>query len=228
VADNAAAPGRSFVLTAQVLSGNQPVSGLADETVTFLDGTRALGTARLDGSGHATLTTPVLDPGAHFLSASFGGDTSFSSSASAGQKTIVPPSVTPQAVDGPKVVGAKLMRGKRRAVMLVLTFDNALDPGRAGNLANFHLAGPLRANKKRGKTDPVVRLTGAAYDAIARTVTITPHATINARNTYRLTVVGTGAGGITDTLGNPLDGARTGKPGSDYVANLTQGVVSPA
>ena len=37
---------------------------------------------------------------------------------------------------------------------------------------------------------------------------------------YSLTVAGTSPGGLTSASGMPLDGAGTGRPGNDYLANL--------
>jgi hypothetical protein len=45
--------------------------------VTFYDGGSVLGTASLDGSGTAVLTTAALTPSGHSISASYGGDANF-------------------------------------------------------------------------------------------------------------------------------------------------------
>ncbi len=50
------------------------VSAGATGTVTFLDGSTPIGTAALDGSGRATLTTSALAPGTYGITASYGGD----------------------------------------------------------------------------------------------------------------------------------------------------------
>jgi len=49
--------------------------GAASGTVTFTDGSTPLGTATLDGLGHATLTVPSLSAGNHPITASYSGDT---------------------------------------------------------------------------------------------------------------------------------------------------------
>jgi hypothetical protein len=51
-------------------------------TVTFKDGAAVLGTAPLDGSGRATLTTSALAVGSHSITATYGGDTNFNGSSS--------------------------------------------------------------------------------------------------------------------------------------------------
>ena len=83
------------MLTASPLSGYalQPitlsatVSGtgatIPTGTVTFYDGATALGSASLDNTGHAALTTSALTGGTHLLHAVYNGDSNFASSASA-------------------------------------------------------------------------------------------------------------------------------------------------
>ena len=51
-------------------------------TVTFLDDGTAVGTVALDGSGSATLTTSTLPAGSHLITATYSGNTDFSSSQS--------------------------------------------------------------------------------------------------------------------------------------------------
>jgi hypothetical protein len=64
--------GQSVKLTARVTP--QSGSNLATGTVTFLEATTSLGTAQLDPSGAATLSTASLAVGTHMISASYGGD----------------------------------------------------------------------------------------------------------------------------------------------------------
>ena len=59
--------GESVVLTAEVLSGGEPVSG---ETVSFYDGNTLLGTDETDTDGIATYTASSLSVGSHSLTAS--------------------------------------------------------------------------------------------------------------------------------------------------------------
>ncbi len=50
------------------------VSGTATGLITFLDGSNSIGTANLDSSGAATLTTSNLGVGSHRITASYSGD----------------------------------------------------------------------------------------------------------------------------------------------------------
>lgn len=54
-----------------------PGSGVPTKTVTFYDGTQALGEVPLNSAGVATLSTSLLLPGAHTLSAEYSGDGNF-------------------------------------------------------------------------------------------------------------------------------------------------------
>jgi hypothetical protein len=75
---NPSAGGQGVTYTATVTgSGGTPTS-----TVTFLNGVTRIGTGTLNGSGVATLTTSSLIVGAHSITATYGGDTNFTSSTS--------------------------------------------------------------------------------------------------------------------------------------------------
>jgi hypothetical protein len=72
--------GQPVTLTATVT----PTSGTGTPTgtVTFSQGTTSLGTATLNSSGQATITTSALAPGADPITASYSGDTNFAPSTS--------------------------------------------------------------------------------------------------------------------------------------------------
>jgi len=72
---------QSVTFTAAV-TANSPGSGIPTGTVTFKDGNTTLGTPTLDGTGHATFTTSTLSVASHSITASYGGSSSFNSSAS--------------------------------------------------------------------------------------------------------------------------------------------------
>ena len=67
-----AVAGQPVTFVARVAAGSVPATG----TVTFFDGSTPLGTATLDSSGQATLTTSALSAGAYAITASYGGDAS--------------------------------------------------------------------------------------------------------------------------------------------------------
>ncbi len=73
--------GQSVTFTATVAPVS-PGAGSPSGTVTFKDGTTAIGTGTLSG-GTATLTTSSLSTGSHNLTASYGGSTNFAASSGA-------------------------------------------------------------------------------------------------------------------------------------------------
>ncbi len=95
--------GATLHLTATVaLATGETADGPLTGQVTFADGATSLGTASLDGSGHATLAVNTLAVGSHILVASYGGATNYAISSSAPitqqvQKTATTVSVTQSA-----------------------------------------------------------------------------------------------------------------------------------
>src|SRR5262249_22247930 len=67
-----------------------------------------------------------------------------------------------------------------------------------------------------------IPISSAVYDPTSHTVTLRPKARVNLHKLYTLTVVGTGARGMSDSSGTLLDGASNGKPGSNFVTKLTE------
>ncbi len=65
-----------------------PGSGTPTGTVTFKDGNTKLGTAKVNGSGTATLNAKALSTGAHTITASYGGDKNFAAGSSTLAQTV--------------------------------------------------------------------------------------------------------------------------------------------
>jgi uncharacterized delta-60 repeat protein len=84
--------GQAVTLTATV-SANSPGSGTPTGTVTFTNGATTLGTATLS-NGTATLTTSALPVGTDTVTATYGGDANFTTSAGTTTATVVPNSTT--------------------------------------------------------------------------------------------------------------------------------------
>jgi hypothetical protein len=85
--------GQPITLTATVAGTPAQTPG---GTVVFRDGTTILGLGTLDNTGNASLTTTTLAPGGHSLSASYLGDSNFSSSASTVTSATVRTTITGQ------------------------------------------------------------------------------------------------------------------------------------
>ena len=79
-----ASPLSGYALQPITLSATVAGTGTAipTGTVTFYDGTSALGSSPLDNTGHATFTTSTLTGGTHLLHAVYNGDSTFASSTS--------------------------------------------------------------------------------------------------------------------------------------------------
>ena len=70
-------------------------------------------------------------------------------------------------------------------------------------------------------------ISAAIYDPIEHSVTLVPADRLLAlRASYRLTVIGTGPLGVTDSTGALLDGLNNNKPGSNYVKVFSQHYLS--
>jgi Bacterial Ig-like domain (group 3) len=203
---NPAAQGQAVTYTA-VVSDNAipPPQG----TVTFLDGTTVLGTAPLNfnsvtNEDVATFTTSVLPAGAHTITASYSGDANVLASTSTALTQQVNSSAI---VDGPTVTNLQRFGFHAQPTMLVLTFSEALNPTQAQNVANYVVTG--------GSVTYTV--SSAVYNPANNTVTLHFSQKLNVHNTYTITVNGTAPNGLTSAGGALLDGANTGKPGSNYV-----------
>ena len=189
--------------------------GLPPGTVTFRDGTKVLGTATLNTAGHATLTTAALTAGRHAITATYNGSSQFATSGSAALSQLVN-SATPVVVDGPRITRVQRFGLHTQPSTIVLTFNAPLNVFTAQNVANYLLTGPSPATRP-------FRILSAVYNATTHTVTLHPaqRLDIHPRFRYTLLVNGSAAGGVTGTSGRLLDGAGTGKPGSNYVTILS-------
>jgi hypothetical protein len=198
----------TFTAVAGRRSGENDPSG----TITFtIDGVAAspvemgeLGEGQLG----ATFVTALLSVGIHQVTATYSGDERFKSSASTVIVQMVnavdPP---PAAGSGPMVMSLARYGFHMKPTRLVLTFDQALDPTSAHDVRNYRLVGP------GGRS---IAIGSAVYDVAARTVTLRPMKLMSLQVRYTLTINGTSPAGLRGTSGQLLDGARTGRPGSDH------------
>jgi virginiamycin B lyase len=84
---NPSAYGEPVTFTATV-TANAASAATPGGTVIFTEGANTLGSAPLDGSGHASFTTSFLGPGSHTITATYGGDFHFSGSAGSVTQTV--------------------------------------------------------------------------------------------------------------------------------------------
>jgi len=209
--------GQEVTFTAVVSPGAS--AGTPAGSVTFtVDGTpeTPVPLQVVRGNDQASFSVATLSAGQHTISATFNGDTTFAASTVHGPfiQTVNPVAQGNGAppLDGPTVEFLKRYGIHMQPTVLVLTFNDGLDSTSAQDLGNYKLVGPA------GRS---IRISSAAYDPTSNTVTLRPRTRIDLHDSYQLTVIGTGAGGVTDSHGTLLDGADDGQPGSNYTATLT-------
>ena len=121
----------------------------------------------------------------------------------------------------PAVVDLQRFGFHDQPTILVVTFSMPLDAARAQDVANYRIVtmgGPGRGGSLQGH---VTRVSKAVYDAAAQTVTLHMAQRLDIHNLYRITITGTSPGGLMGTGGTPLDGAGTGKTGSNFVSVIS-------
>jgi Bacterial Ig-like domain (group 3)/Beta-propeller repeat len=192
--------------------------------VTFaIDGKAGAPVAIRDVNGQevATMTTSTLAAGKHTVTASYAGNDTFASSVSnTVTATVDVPSPAPMpttvATDGPLVMNFQRFGYHAQPTVLVLTFNKDLDPTTADNPANYKIV-PLGPHGKFGPAIVIKRIT---YNAAAWTVTLHPSQRLNVHNRFELIVDGTSTHAVADRALQTLDGAKTGKAGSDYAGMI--------
>ncbi len=127
---------------------------------------------------------------------------------------------------GAKVVSLQRFGFHAQPTRLVVGFSEGLDAARAQNPANYQLVAPGRDGRFGTRDDVRIGVSSARYDAASRTVTLHPIRRLNLHRVYQLTVIGTGAGGLTDRFGYPMDGNGDGRPGGNFVARITRATLA--
>ena len=120
---NPSQQGSSVTLTASVAATVAGVTRTPSGTVTFLDGASSLGSGTLSG-GHATLTTSVLTPGTHAITARYGGDLRFVPSVSTVLSQVVNSSAKPSFALSAAPGSATLQKGQSASFTITVTPSN--------------------------------------------------------------------------------------------------------
>ena len=175
----------------------------------------------VNGKDEAVLAISSLAKGSHMIRAAYSGDASFSGN---GVGSTLVQTVNPAAPpngDGPTIESVKRFGVHMHPTVLVISFNDPLDPVSAVNLTNYRVTNPA---------GQLVRIKSAVFDAQSNTVTLHPAYRINLHHTYRFEIIGTGASGVRNTEGLLLDGAGNGTPSSNYSGTLTwrNAVLTPA
>ena len=140
--------GQGVSLVATVSAPGGPPTG----TVTFSDGGTILGTAALDGSGTATLTTVALSVGGHSITATYSGDPSLVAAQSGSASTSVAPSGTSVVLVPHPVLKKKKVKSE------VLTAE--IEPSAPGGGVPTGIVTFELITKKKKKTKTKVLATG--------------------------------------------------------------------
>jgi uncharacterized repeat protein (TIGR01451 family) len=125
-------------------------------------------------------------------------------------------------VTAPSVTYSKLTVAHNAISNVVLTFDKDLDPTLAADPANYQIL-DLGGNGSASASGPKVALASVTYNPITRNVTLTPARGLSIGRFYKLVVNGEGAPGVTDKVGNVLDGVGNGLQNSIYTAIIGRG-----
>jgi Tol biopolymer transport system component len=135
-----------------------------------------------------------------------------------------PVAATPE--PGPAVVGLTSLGSRRGVTSVVITFNQALDPASAQNLANYQITLPGRTVHTRHghltTTRPgrSVVIKNAGYNATTHQVTLNLRTPLRRGAAYQFRVNGASASGVESMSGASLNSPDKLKPGRDYQAVL--------
>ncbi len=201
IALTASTVAQGTMITANVVAtspGNPPIVG----AVSFYEPGALIGTVPV-ANGVATLSVGWLPAGSHSFSAVFSGGGTLTASES---------SLVVRA-DGPRVTNVARYGLSGQPTYLLLDLNSPLNSTSAEIAANYTIVGPGNQRIK-------VRL--AIYDSVTDTVTLVPKGKLNLRQRYQLKVNGKTRTGLTNPAGALLDGADTGRPGSNFATSVTR------
>jgi hypothetical protein len=118
----------------------------------------------------------------------------------------------PATSSGPVVMQVERFGFHAMPTTIVVLFDRALDPSAAELVKNYRIKGPS------GHT---IRIKSVTYDAASHSVSLHPAARISLHRRYSLWINGSSATGLRDVAETLLDGAHSGRSGTDYTKALT-------
>jgi uncharacterized repeat protein (TIGR01451 family) len=174
--------------------------------------TFALGS--LAAGGRASFTITIIPTAAGMLINRASASANESDPTPADNQVTLITTVVPPATDGPIILGVRVVARRKRPPSVVLTFDKPLDPGRAQSLAEYHINTLTRSRRS-------IPIKAALYDKATLTVTLRSTRRLKRGGRYRLIVIGVAPAGVTDLLGNLLDGQNSGHPGTNFVETFT-------
>ena len=177
------------------------------------------------GSDTATGSTTVVDP-----SPSPGPTSGPSPTPTSSPSPTPTPGASPGGPlfvgDGPRVVRFQRFGFHSQPTWLVLTFDRALDPARATDIANYSITGPRAGGHSGPRAQRRVSIESIRYDPGTRTVSLHTKGRLDLHHPYQLVVAGTGLHGLADPSGTMLDGDGNGRPGGDCIVRVIDTILA--
>ena len=137
-------------------------------------------------------------------------------------KIIPPPPPVVVPAPGPVVTRLQRIGEYRQPTRLRLTFNEALNPARAQNIANYHLVDEGPDGRLGTRNGRVLAIQSASYDAGTDSVILALSQRINLHHRYEVIATGEGPQGITDVEGRALNARVDGSSGGPYRA-IVQG-----
>ncbi|MFM7319353.1 MAG: Calx-beta domain-containing protein, partial [bacterium] len=178
-----------------------------------------------DGQLTATIEVPIVNDtlveGAETFSVILGTPSTSAASLGTPSSTTVSIISEDTVPPAPQIAAVKTTVSRGSMTAVNITFSQNLDPKSVSNLAAYTLVAAGRDKKFGTRDDTKYRITKVAYNAATRTLTIT-NASVRLTADLQLTVSGLGSTALKDMLGQALDGARTGKPGSSAVVMIAK------
>jgi hypothetical protein len=168
-------------------------------------------------SGLAAFTTPPGNYVLTVLGSGLVGPTGVHGTGSSSVPFMVTAPLPPTPLIAPPVVTLLSRHGIPHATQIVLTFNEPLDPFRAGNLANYGLVSVRVGGRFLRRPIPVA-LASATYSPTGQSVTLTTRKKLDPNQGYALTVNGNAPGGLSNFQETLLDGS--GPTGSDFVGTF--------
>jgi type VI secretion system secreted protein VgrG len=129
-----------------------------------------------------------------------------------GSSPATPAGIFTYTADGPQVTNVQRFGVHAQPTFIVITFNSALDPVPAENVANYVIVGPGKHH---------VKVKSARYNPLSHSVTLALVQRLSLHKTYMLTINGTPPAGLKNPAGLFLDGAKNGQPGSNSVIMLS-------
>ncbi len=115
---------------------------------------------------------------------------------------------------------------KHKLTGIVLNFSGALDSTEAQTISTYSLIFAGKKNSFTAKNAKKIKLSSAAYNSSADSVTLTLKKPLKLTKPLEVVVDGVGSSGLHDAEGRLIDGANNGQAGSNAVGTITKNSVT--